>query len=183
MTGEPGGRRDARKAAASEEGPRVRPLVLWSQRRVVNPMARRTAAFTPGAAVIETTGRNSGLPRRTPVGGALDGSTFWWVSEFGRLSQYVRNIEADPRVRVQVKGRWYAGTATPVDDDDPRERLKLLPKANSAVVRLFGTNLLTMRIDLDPEPAPDAAPGAAPASDAAPAPGAAPGAAPEADAD
>ncbi|MBD0736336.1 nitroreductase/quinone reductase family protein [Streptomyces sp. CBMA29] len=128
-----------------------RGLVVWGQRWVVNPVARRTAAFTPGAAVVETTGRVSGLPRRTPVGGALEGTTFWWVSEFGRQSQYVRNIEADPRVRVQIKGTWHAGTAALVDDDDPRERLKRLPRFNSAAVRVFGTNLLTMRVDLDPE--------------------------------
>ncbi|MFJ5610064.1 nitroreductase/quinone reductase family protein [Streptomyces sp. NPDC093221] len=128
-----------------------RGLVVWGQRWVVNPVARRTAAFTPGAAVVETTGRVSGKPRRTPVGGALEGTTFWWVSEFGRQSQYVRNIEADPRVRVQIKGKWHAGTAALVDDDDPRERLKRLPKFNSAAVRAFGTNLLTMRVDLDPE--------------------------------
>ncbi|SFE74749.1 deazaflavin-dependent oxidoreductase, nitroreductase family [Actinacidiphila alni] len=131
---------------------RKRPAVLWYQRWLVNPVARRTARFTPGAAVVETTGRRSGLPRRTPVGGTLEGGTFWWVSEFGRQSQYVRNIEADPRVRVQLKGRWYAGTAALVDDDDPIARLERLPKGNSKVVRLFGTELLTMRIDLDAPP-------------------------------
>jgi deazaflavin-dependent oxidoreductase (nitroreductase family) len=138
---------------------RKRLFVLWCQRRRVNPVARRAARFRPGAAVVETTGRCSGLPRRTPVGGTLEGATFWWVSEFGRRSQYVRNIEADPRVRVQLKGRWYTGTAAPVDDDDPYERLKRLPKSNSAVVRLLGTDLLTMRIHLDPGPDPGAGPG------------------------
>jgi deazaflavin-dependent oxidoreductase (nitroreductase family) len=138
---------------------RERPFVLWCQRWLVNPVARRAARFRPGAAVVETTGRRSGVPRRTPVGGTLEGATFWWVSEFGRRSQYVRNIEADPRVRVQLKGRWYAGTAAPVDDDDPYERLKRLPKSNSAVVRLLGTDLLTMRIDLDRGSGHEAGPG------------------------
>ena len=39
-----------------------------------------------------------------PVGGRLDGSTFWIVSEHGHRSDYVRNIAADPRVRVQIRG-------------------------------------------------------------------------------
>jgi deazaflavin-dependent oxidoreductase (nitroreductase family) len=100
-------------------------------------------------AVLETTGRVSGLPRRTPVGGRLEGATFWLVSEFGRGAQYVRNLEADPRVRLQVRGRWRTGRAVVVDDDVPLERLRTLPAVNSFFVRLVGPDLLTIRVDLD----------------------------------
>jgi deazaflavin-dependent oxidoreductase (nitroreductase family) len=124
-------------------------LIIDFQQRIANPISRRLAPFLPGQAVIETVGRHSGLPRRTPVGGRLEGSTFWLVSEFGRQSNYVRNIAANPRVRVQLNGRWYAGTATVLDHDDPRARLKRLPLFNSLVVRAVGTALLTLRIDLD----------------------------------
>ena len=79
------------------------------QRRVGNPLLRRLPVQT----LLETTGRTSGLPRRTPVGGRLVGDAFWFVSEYGERSQYVRNIRAQPLVRVRVKGRWYAGTAHP----------------------------------------------------------------------
>ena len=44
-------------------------------------------------------------------------------------SQLVRNIVADPRVWVRVRGRWYTGTAQLLPDDDPRERLKRRPDA------------------------------------------------------
>jgi deazaflavin-dependent oxidoreductase (nitroreductase family) len=124
-------------------------VVLFFQRHVANPIARRIARYLPGEAVLETTGRRSGLPRHTPIGGRLDGSTFWLVTEFGRQSQYVRNLEADPRVRLQVGGAWRPGTAEVVDDDDPRDRLKQLPWLNSVLVRIVGTDLLTVRIDLD----------------------------------
>jgi deazaflavin-dependent oxidoreductase (nitroreductase family) len=119
-------------------------------RYLANPIARRTARFLPGQVLIETTGRVSGLPRRTPVGGRLDGATLWLVSDHGRHSQYVRNIEAQPRVRVQVRGRWRAGTAHLLDDDDVDQRLATLPAYNSALVRRLGTELLTVRVDLDP---------------------------------
>jgi hypothetical protein len=33
-------------------------------------------------------------------------------------------------------------------EDDARARLETLPRANSALVRAFGTDLLTVRIDL-----------------------------------
>lgn len=114
------------------------------QRRVGNPVLRRL----PFQTVLETTGRVSGLPRQTPVGGRRVGDCFWLVSEFGDRSQYVRNIKADPRVRVRVKGRWHNGTAHLLTDDDPVARLRDLPRLNSTAVRALGTNLLTVRVDL-----------------------------------
>ncbi|WP_411152887.1 nitroreductase/quinone reductase family protein [Streptomyces sp. A30] len=115
------------------------------QRRVGNPILRRLPLQT----VLETTGRVSGLPRRTPVGGRRVGDSFWLVSEFGERSHYVRNIKADPRVRVRIRGRWHTGTAQLLPDDDPVARLRGLPRFNSLGVRAFGTDLLTVRVDLD----------------------------------
>ncbi|MEN8649623.1 nitroreductase/quinone reductase family protein [Streptomyces sp. 21So2-11] len=114
------------------------------QRRVINPLARRS----PSQTLLETTGRTSGLPRRTPLGGRRIGNEFWFVSEYGDKSHYVRNLQADPQVRVRINGRWHAGTAHPLPQDDARARLKTLPRFNSGAVRAFGTNLLTVRVDL-----------------------------------
>ncbi|MGW0187126.1 nitroreductase family deazaflavin-dependent oxidoreductase [Streptomyces sp. NPDC003362] len=114
------------------------------QRHLVNPLMRRLPFHT----LLETTGRVSGLPRRTPLGGRRVGDSFWIVSEFGERSQYVRNIQADPRVRVRVGGRWHTGTAHLLPDDDAVARLRTLPRFNSAAVRTIGTNLLTIRVDL-----------------------------------
>jgi hypothetical protein len=36
-------------------------------------------------------------------------------------------------------------------DDDPRARQRAMPAANAAVVRLIGTDLLTVRVDLNHE--------------------------------
>ena len=115
------------------------------QRHVGNPVMRRL----PFQTLLETTGRVSGLPRRTPVGGRRVGNEFWLVSEFGDRSQYIRNIKADPRVRVRVKGRWHTGTAHLLPDDDPVARLGRLPRFNSTAVRALGTDLLSIRVDLD----------------------------------
>lgn len=116
--------------------------------RRLNPVMLRLVPYIPGQAVIETTGRRSGLPRRTPVGGRLAGRTFWLVAEHGMAAGYVRNIAADPRVRVQLRGRWYAGTARILPGDDARRRLWQLPWANGLGVLLAGTDLLTIRVDL-----------------------------------
>ncbi|MEU1850471.1 nitroreductase/quinone reductase family protein [Streptomyces sp. NPDC019990] len=115
-----------------------------SVQRRVNPLLRRL----PPQTVLETRGRVSGLPRHTPVGGRRVGDAFWMVSEFGERSQYVRNIKADPRVRVRIGGRWHEGTAHLMPEDDPVARLRRLPRFNSAAVRVIGTDLLTVRVDL-----------------------------------
>ncbi|MCV7179597.1 nitroreductase family deazaflavin-dependent oxidoreductase [Mycolicibacterium sphagni] len=124
--------------------PRQR-VVNFVQRRFANPLMRSVPVQT----LLETTGRKSGEPRRTPIGGRLEGNEFWLVSEFGDRSQYVRNIAADPRVRVRVRGRWHSGMATLLPEDDARARLAKLPAMNSAAVRAMGDNLLTIRVDLD----------------------------------
>lgn len=115
------------------------------QKHIGNPLLRRL----PFQTVLETTGRVSGLPRRTPVGGRRIGASFWLVSEYGERSQYVRNIRANPRVRVRIRGHWHPGTAHLLPEDDARERLKSLPRLNSAAVRVVGARLLTVRVDLD----------------------------------
>ena len=115
------------------------------QKRIANPLMRRV----PSQTLLETIGRKSGLPRLTPLGGRLVGSEFWFVSEFGESSQYLRNIRANPRVRLRLRGKWYSGTANTLPDDDAELRLRSLPSVNSLGVRTFGTDLLTLRIDLD----------------------------------
>jgi deazaflavin-dependent oxidoreductase (nitroreductase family) len=78
----------------------------------------------PVYALLETTGRKTGKPRRTPVGnGLVEGtSTFWLISEYGTQAAYVRNILANPRVRVKVRRRWHQGVAHVLADDDARVR-------------------------------------------------------------
>nr|WP_227998881.1 nitroreductase/quinone reductase family protein [Nocardia australiensis] len=119
--------------------------VTTLQHWVVNPLRRRR----PTQQLLETVGRVSGEPRVTPIGGRRIGNEFWLVSEFGDRSQYIRNIKANNRVRLRLDGTWLTGTAHPLPDDDAHARLRTLPKGNSAVVRLAGTDLMTVRIDLD----------------------------------
>ena len=131
-----------------------RRLATALARYVVNPVVTRLVhrGLVRGWAILETTGRKSGLPRTNPVGNGLQGDTFWIVAEHGRRAGYVRNIQTNPRVRVFVERTWREGTAHLLPDDDPLERQRRLPRLNAWVVRLMGTDLLTIRIDLDPAP-------------------------------
>ena len=125
-----------------------------------NPVVRglfRIGLPAPGTAILETIGRKSGRPRRTPVTSGLGDGVFWIVAEHGRRASYVRNIEANPRVRIRIGRRWREGTARLVPDDDPRERLRYIAsrrpitRLNTATVRLMQTDLMTILIELNGE--------------------------------
>jgi deazaflavin-dependent oxidoreductase (nitroreductase family) len=94
--------------------------------------------------------------RLTPVCDGLVAETFWLIAAHGRRAGWVRNIEADPRVRIKVHGTWRAGTAHILDDDDPLARERVLSEGNLArrlclrTSRARSTDLLTVRVDLDP---------------------------------
>jgi deazaflavin-dependent oxidoreductase (nitroreductase family) len=137
-------------------------VTRWLHRYVLNPPITflfRLGVVPPGYAVLETIGRRSGQPRQTPVGDGLLGDTFWIVAEHGAKAAYVRNLQANPRVRVQVRQGWRAtwrsGTAQLLPDDDARERQRILAatswhrRRNAAIVRTLSTELATVRIDLD----------------------------------
>jgi deazaflavin-dependent oxidoreductase (nitroreductase family) len=132
---------------------RKRRLSKFASVKLLNPVMRRAleAGIVPrGWALLETTGRRSGEPRRVPVGNGLRGPHFWIVAEHGHHANYVRNLEADPRVRVKVGRRWLSGTAHVLDDDDPRERLRMLKRPlNDAGLRAMASEMVVVRIDLD----------------------------------
>lgn len=130
---------------------------------MINPMVRLglDLGVAPRAfALLETTGRRSGKRRRVPVGSGLMGDIFWLVSERGAGADYVRNMQADPRVRVKVGRTWRAGTATVLPEDDAAARLQQivdsqgwLRRVDAGILRsaskTHGTTPVSVRIDLD----------------------------------
>jgi deazaflavin-dependent oxidoreductase (nitroreductase family) len=137
-------------------------IVHTLQKFPLNPPIKLMLAVgvpLPGYAWLETKGRKTGKPRRTPVGDGRVGNQFWLVAEHGMRAGYVRNIEHDPQVRLKLRQglrfQWYTGSAHLLADDDPRERQRWLANqlpssaGNARAVRLFGTQLLSIRIDLD----------------------------------
>ena len=136
-------------------------IVHTLQKYLLNPPIKLMLAVgvpLPGYALLETRGRKTGKPRRTPVGDGRIGNQFWVVAEHGMKAGYVRNIERDPHVRLKLheglRCRWHTGTAHLLSNDDPRERQRWLASqlpssaGNARAVRLFGTQLLSIRIDL-----------------------------------
>jgi deazaflavin-dependent oxidoreductase (nitroreductase family) len=147
-TGPAGGPEASSRARAAKRRV-VRPLT----NRLVNPLVRplvERGLLGPGWALLETRGRRSGKRRVVPVGNGLRDGVFWIVTEHGYQADYVRNILADPRVRVRVGGRWRSGRAQVLADEDPYARLRRLRRPlNDALLLAVGTEQLVIRVDLD----------------------------------
>jgi deazaflavin-dependent oxidoreductase (nitroreductase family) len=141
----------------------LRRRILPVQNKLLNPLVAGLIARglePPTYAVLETVGRRTGRVRRVPVANGLDGDTFWLIAALGERSAYVRNLRADPRVRIKARpsrSRWRTGTAHPLPDDDARARHRSLGRGRPGY-RLDGVllraladgDMLTVRIDLDP---------------------------------
>jgi hypothetical protein len=90
----------------------------------------------------------------TPVTNGLDGARFWIVAEHGLRSDYVRNLLAEPQVRINADGAWRTGVAHVVAED-PQGRLDRVAeinpraRANINIIRRSATDLRVIRVDLD----------------------------------
>jgi deazaflavin-dependent oxidoreductase (nitroreductase family) len=145
--------------------------VMFIQNHLINPLVRvwiRCGLAPPTYALIETTGRKSGRPRQVPVANGLQGETFWLIASLGEQSQYVKNMNAHPQVRVKARParlrdglrmRWRSGTVYLMPDDNARDRHRDLGrgrlgyKLDGILLRAgsrFGKGMMTIRIELDP---------------------------------
>jgi deazaflavin-dependent oxidoreductase (nitroreductase family) len=68
----------------------------WGGNRLIR-LALRAGVAPRAFALLETTGRRTGLTRHTPVGNGLDADTFWLVAAHGTQADYVRNLQASPQ--------------------------------------------------------------------------------------
>lgn len=74
--------------------------------------------------VIAHTGRKSGVLHRTPVNYALIDGDIFCVAGFGQISDWYRNVKANPAVEVWLPEGWWAGEAEEVAD--PAKRVPLI---------------------------------------------------------
>jgi deazaflavin-dependent oxidoreductase (nitroreductase family) len=121
-------------------------MLLW---HAINPLAKPLAGWVPWWVLLETKGRRTGRPRRVPLArGPRDGKVLWLICVHGQHAGYAKNIAAEPRVRVRMRGRWHEGTAglLPVDQ-------ATLDRFNSyarAGPRTLGIDPALVRVVLDP---------------------------------
>ena len=75
-----------------------------------------------GVCQLQTIGRVSGRPRTIDIWFATDGERAYMLAGGRHRAHWVRNLMADPRVRVRIAGQTLAGTARVIEGQD-RETL------------------------------------------------------------
>jgi deazaflavin-dependent oxidoreductase (nitroreductase family) len=124
-------------------------------RTVVNPLVAaldRRGIRSALVVELQTTGRKSGEPRRVPLTGSADAEGVWVISQHGHRAGWAHNIDADPRVRVRVDGRWRTGVAQFHPDDDIRARArsfatgKVSAAATAMAMRAMESDPISVRI-------------------------------------
>ncbi|MCW2985942.1 MAG: nitroreductase family deazaflavin-dependent oxidoreductase [Conexibacter sp.] len=139
-------------------GQTQRRIEILFGRFFLNPLIRglfRIGISPPMTALVETTGRRTGKVRQTPVNYVRDGQTLWIIAQHGSHAGWVRNLEAQPRVRARLGRTWHDGHAALMPDDDVRARIRTFasnPVGRSivgATFRALETAPVSLRIDLD----------------------------------
>lgn len=73
--------------------------------------------------VLTHQGRKSGLTRRTPLNFAVVDGDLYVLAGFGAISDWYRNVKADPAVEVWMPDGWWAGVAEEASDHPDRLRV------------------------------------------------------------
>jgi deazaflavin-dependent oxidoreductase (nitroreductase family) len=100
------------------------PLPHWLTRVNLafgNRIMRPIAAWAPWFAVLEHTGRTTGIVRTNPVMAFRHGDRLVIALTYGTEVQWLKNLVAAGECRARVMGRWSAYTA-PRQFHDPSRR-------------------------------------------------------------
>lgn len=82
-------------------------ILMW--RLGFGSMLNAWPSFLGRYLVLVTVGRKSGLPRRTPVNYAVVDGAIYCTAGFGAISDWYRNLRANPNVEIWLpEGRWDA---------------------------------------------------------------------------
>ena len=89
--------------------------------------------------VITHTGRKTGLKRQTPVNYTMIDGEVYCTAGFGKVSDWYKNMQANPDVEIWIPEGWYRGVAEDVSDAENRiELLRAVLVASGFAAPLFG---------------------------------------------
>jgi deazaflavin-dependent oxidoreductase (nitroreductase family) len=88
----------------------------------VSPSELLSAHGGDGVCHLQTTGRTSGRPRTIEIWFATDGERIYVLAGGRHHAHWVRNLMADPHVRVRIGGQTLPGVARVVEGEE-REAL------------------------------------------------------------
>jgi deazaflavin-dependent oxidoreductase (nitroreductase family) len=73
---------------------------------------------------LETIGRVTGQPHGIEIWFAADSDTIWMLSGSGDQSDWVKNLQRNPAVRIRIAGEWVSGLASVVADPVQAQRAR-----------------------------------------------------------
>lgn len=102
---------------------------------------------------LTTKGRRTGAPRQIAIWFAATEDHLYLLAGGREQAHWVRNLQADPKVRVSIRDRTFEGRARVVEgtDDDPTARQALGAKYGTKWLTRWLRESLPVRIDLDRE--------------------------------
>lgn len=107
---------------------------------------RRYFERAPGWVLLTTRGRKSGLPREILLPCERTRDTIILISTYGYRSNWIRNLERDPRVTVTCGGWRIAGRAEIVEDVERKRAIvsadPFVPAAPFAIVHALIRTIL-----------------------------------------
>ena len=104
---------------------------------------------------LQTIGRTSGRPRTIEIWFATDNARIYLLAGGGDRAHWVRNLRADPRVRVRIGGRTVAGAARTIKGDEAESLARQLLAAkyqgwaDGAPLSSWAAGSLPVEITLD----------------------------------
>ena len=100
-----------------------------------------------------TTGRATGQPREVHVWFAAAGDRLFVLSEKGERADWVRNLAADPVLRVRIEHRTFEGRGWSVEGEpeDRAAREAIAAKYGNKGLAKFLREGLPIRVDLERE--------------------------------
>lgn len=120
-------------------------LMVWLWRLGLGKHINIAPRYAGHIMVLEHSGRKSGKRYRTPVNYAIVNGEIYCVTGFGAVSDWYRNIIANPQVEVWLPDGWWAGLAEEVLDADLRlPILRQVLIASGFAARLFGVDPLKL---------------------------------------
>lgn len=96
-------------------------LLMW--RLGLGPWVNFWPEVSGRIMVITHTGRKTGIRRHTPVNYAVVDGEIYCTAGFGTVSDWYRNIMANPQVEVWLPDGWWAGMAEDITDSEERTSL------------------------------------------------------------
>ena len=79
-----------------------------------------------GVCLLQTVGRTSGRPRTIEIWFATDGERVYLLAGGRHRAHWVRNLMADPHVRLRIGGQTVAGVARVIEGGDREDLARRL---------------------------------------------------------